>query len=64
MPTMKAPTKDHIAALKTYAKDNGRNWKSKLLDDWTYARTVGPLQELRNQFGPSWLLRHGAKAVR
>ena len=60
----KQPTAVQIDALRRYASEYGRNWKSSLLDDWTNGRTVGPLQEVRNQFGPSWLLSHGAKAVR
>lgn len=58
------PTGIQIDALRQYAREEGRNWKSRLLDDWTNGRTVGPLQEVRNQFGPSWLLTHGTKAVR
>jgi len=58
------PTGIQIEALRQYAREEGRNWKSRLLDDWTNGRTVGPLQEVRNQFGPSWLLKHGAEVVR
>ncbi len=46
---------DHVAALQDYAKEHGRTWKAKLRDDWMNARTTGPLHELRNSHGPSWL---------
>ena len=58
------PTGIQIDALRRYAQEEGRYWKLRLLDDWTNGRTVGPLQEVRNQLGPSWLLKHGAKVVR
>ena len=54
--TLGEPTLEQWAALKAYAREHGRTWKSRLLDDWTYARTSGPLQQLRNSFGPRWLL--------
>ena len=60
---MKVPNAIQMEALKVYARENGRNWKSQLLEDWANARTVGPLQEMRNQFGPSWLLAHGQEAL-
>ena len=54
--TLGEPSAEQWEALKTYAAEHGRTWKSQLLDDWTYARTSGPLQQIRNQFGPRWLL--------
>jgi len=41
--------------LRAYARERGRNWKSKLRDDWMNARTTGIMQALRNSHGPSWL---------
>lgn len=54
--TLGEPTAEQWEALTAYAAAHGRTWKSKLLDDWTNARTVGPLQQIRNSFGPRWLL--------
>ena len=54
--TLGEPTVEQWEALKAYAAEHGRTWKSKLLDDWTYARTSGPLQQVRNTFGPRWLM--------
>ena len=58
-------TADQLAALRTFAKANGRSWKSKLNHAWSTGRyndysgtdEYGLLQEVRNQFGPSWLVR-------
>lgn len=60
---MTQPTSVQLDALVAYAREHGRNWKAKLLDDWAQARTVGPLQEVRNQFGPTWLVTRGQKAM-
>ena len=54
-----------LAALRTFAQANGRNWKSALNHAWSTGRyqdyngadDVGALQEIRNYFGPSWLVR-------
>jgi hypothetical protein len=67
------PTAVQIEALKQFAAANGRTWKFELNYLWmngayNYAVLGGAdsacLQQIRNQFGPSWLLKHGAKAVR
>lgn len=50
------PTQEQLTALREYASEHGRNWKSALLDDWMYARVPGPLQQVRNNFGPKWLM--------
>lgn len=57
-------TADQLAALRTFAKANGRAWKSKLNHAWSTGRyndysgaDDGLLQEVRNMFGPSWLVR-------
>lgn len=57
MTEVRRPTPAQLRALAQYALDNGRYWKAKLREDWEYARTRGELQQLRNQFGPSWLVR-------
>ena len=57
-------TADQLAALRTFAAANGRRWKSALRDCWAsgnynrYPGTVGApmLQQVRNTFGPSWLV--------
>lgn len=59
------PTEIQVAALKEYAEANGRTWKAKLLEDWYNGRIMTPgLQQIRNTFGPSWLLRHGQDAIK
>lgn len=51
------PNAEQLQALREYAAKHGRNWKSALLDDWMYARQPGPLQQVRNNFGPTWLTK-------
>lgn len=58
------PSAEQVAALRAYAKEHGRTWKSRLLFDWTEGRSSGPLQEVRNQLGPSWLMAHGSEAIK
>jgi hypothetical protein len=58
-------TADQLDALRTFAKANGRSWKSKLNVAWSTGRyndypgtdDYGTLQEIRNMFGPSWLVK-------
>jgi hypothetical protein len=54
---------EQISALQGYAVENGRYWKSKLLTDWEKGRSQGPLQQVRNNIGPSGLLRLKLPAV-
>ena len=60
---MKAtPTTEQMEALKRFAEVHGRTWKSQLNDMWMIAAYSGNpdahlLQQVRNQFGPSWLVR-------
>lgn len=57
------PNAEQLEALQRYASANGRCWKSQLRDAWmaggydtqTGHYIGGPLQQLRNAFGPSWL---------
>lgn len=53
----RVPTPEQLAALEVYAAEHGRTWKAQLNDDWMNGRASGPLQQVRNQFGPSWLIR-------
>lgn len=55
-----------IAELRKFAAVNGRYWKRELRHIWETcgydAATLGKarsevLQQIRNQFGPSWLMR-------
>jgi hypothetical protein len=60
--TRKQPTTEQLAALKDYAEWAGEGWKRQLQSDWLRAGSAWPgewalLQQLRNQFGPSWLWR-------
>lgn len=59
-------TTEQLQALKQFADANGRNWKSALNTVWmngAYNYAVlggadpGCLQQVRNEFGPSWLVR-------
>jgi hypothetical protein len=63
------PTAEQIQALSTFAKANGRNWKQNLRHAWEtglYSHYKGTercdlLQQIRNNFGPSWLVRFSFK---
>jgi hypothetical protein len=61
----KLPTQEQLAALTRFATKYGRTWKSKLGDVWMDGNYHGTmfsgsdayhLQQIRNQFGPSWLV--------
>lgn len=60
------PTKEQMAAIERFAKLNGRNWKTALWNAWmngAYRHVIAQdgddalLQQVRNQFGPTWLDR-------
>jgi hypothetical protein len=56
------PTKRQIEALHAWAQWHGHNWKSKLRQAWmdgNYGDFADSayLQQVRNSFGPSWLVR-------
>lgn len=53
--TTPALTTEQLAALQQFAAAHGRAWKADLRYDWSAGRSTGPLQEVRNTFGPSWL---------
>jgi hypothetical protein len=48
-----------LDALRSYAEEHGRRWKSDLALDWYHARAYGLrgsiLHGLRNNLGPAWL---------
>ena len=56
---------EQLAALRTFANANGAQWKSKLNAAWSTGRyrdypgtpAYGYLQQVRNVFGPSWLVK-------
>ncbi len=56
------PTPEQLAALRQFARLEGRTWKSALRESWmngVYRSDVdsASLQQVRNAFGPSWLVR-------
>jgi hypothetical protein len=56
------PSAEQTAALKAWKEANGRKWRSKLLDAWSRAGIgvsgyAPELQQLRNGFGPEWLMK-------
>jgi hypothetical protein len=55
MPTNKL-TNEQRQALQDFADKNGTQWKDKLIHLWNTGRDVGLLRQIRNQFGPLWLL--------
>lgn len=56
---------EQLNALRTFANANGRSWKSSLnvawstgrYDDYNGTDDYGALQQIRNTFGPSWLVK-------
>ena len=61
MPDKPRLSAEQLAALSAYAAENGRTWKSKLNHAWMNGQTDSMLQQIRNQFGPSWLVRFRLK---
>jgi len=54
---------EHHAALKKYAADKGRKWKSELLHDWETGRDERHshgthLRQVRNTIGPEGLMKY------
>lgn len=52
-----APTTEQVTALREYANQHGRTWKQQLSLAWFSAGEPGILQQIRNEFGPSWLIK-------
>lgn len=51
------------AAVAEWIKANGRNWKSALREAWMSGNydgfaQAGYLQQIRNTFGPAWLVSY------
>ncbi len=64
MKPMLQPTDEQMAAIERFAKLNGRKWKTVLWSAWmngSYRHVIAQkdddalLQQVRNQFGPTWL---------
>ena len=52
---LEALSEEQRAALTAFREEHGRTWKSTLHAGWLRAAYPGPLQQIRNEFGPSWL---------
>lgn len=53
-------TTEERLALLQFAKEQdrlNRPWKAKLLNDWLHNRDSGPVQFIRDRYGPQWLNR-------
>jgi hypothetical protein len=60
------PTTEQLQALKDFARLHGRTWKSQLRESWMsgiypFGVDTASLQQVRNGFGPSWLVRFSLK---
>ena len=56
------PNATQLQALKTFAAENGRSWKAALREAWLTGNypagsDSASLQQVRNTFGPSWLVK-------
>lgn len=64
-PTKITLTREQYEALLTFAQENGKRWKALLNVAWSTGRyddykgtdQYGLLQQIRNTFGPSWLVK-------
>lgn len=50
-------------ALKVFAQQNGRTWKSQLRHAWENCHDVGILSTLRNIIGPTQLMKISTRNV-
>lgn len=48
-------TAEQLDTLRRFALYAGRTWKAQLNTQWMNGKASGPLQQLRNSHGPSWL---------
>ena len=60
-PELRGPSQEQLAALQNFATTNGRSWKRALLSAWGNGgcdrlAEGALLQQVRNQFGPTWLM--------
>ncbi|MBC8641681.1 ParB N-terminal domain-containing protein [Caballeronia sp. EK] len=44
-------------AIIQFRQEHGRRWKHQLLQGWMRAAFPGPLQQIRNNLGPAWLVK-------
>jgi hypothetical protein len=49
-------TEDEKNALSSFYIQHGRKWKSVLRDEWMSASGIGPIHNMRNKYGPAWLV--------
>ena len=61
VPMKQTLTPEQLASLQSWAQSHGRNWKQTLRDAWMTGNYDGfaqgdYLQQIRNVFGPSWLI--------
>ena len=61
-------TAEQMKAIRSFARENGRTWKTSLRSAWetgNYApyENAPALQTIRNTFGPSWLVAFNLKEV-
>jgi hypothetical protein len=66
--TKQIPNPEQIRALQIWALLHGRKWKNALAKAWSDGNYQGfhhypYLQQLRNNFGPSWLVRYKVPAA-
>lgn len=50
-------TPEQREALIHFRNTHGRSWKTLLLQGWERSKYPGPLQQIRNQYGPEWLAK-------
>lgn len=59
---MDHPNEEQLAALRRFARRHGQRWKHALRLAWETGRDENLhdgalLRQVRNQFGPAWLLK-------
>jgi hypothetical protein len=52
------PSREQVEALRAYAKQNGRTWKSALRNAWENGTASPPMMRLRSSHGPKWLVKY------
>lgn len=63
------PNPEQIQALRDFRDRHGRFWKRELQELWITGADAnqpngGLLRQVRNNFGPLWLHRHGEEAIK
>lgn len=55
------PTQEQLAAIRQFARSMGRTWKAELREAWMSGNypdgDTALLQQIRNSFGPAWLVK-------